>query len=119
MSLAFAQRTSDFRLHALHRTIEGQFFFGYQWSETAFRKSPELERTDCDSHQTEHLDVESRQHPADMPVLAFLEHDFKPAAFRPCTQNATLRDAQDLTILCSNPLRHGVNEFLVCHFRDL
>ena len=45
----------------------------------AFGQIAQLQRTDRHAHKPQHGDVEGFEQAPDLPVAAFVEHDFKPA----------------------------------------
>ena len=44
----------------------------------AFRQIPQLQLSNPDAYQPEHIDGECVQQTADVTVLAFVQHDFEP-----------------------------------------
>ena len=48
-----------------------------------FRQVAELQRADGDAYEPQHADVERRQQAPDLPVAAFVQHDFQPGVLSP------------------------------------
>src|SRR5579864_5042580 len=102
-----------------HRAIQRQFFFGAERAIGALRKLPQWQRTDCDSYQPKHLNSECRQHAPNMPILAFVEDDLKPAVFFSRAQQACLPRAQDVCILAVHAIYDRPNQFAVGYRSNL
>ena len=60
-----------------------------------FGQTPQLQRSYSHVPQSENLDAEGRQQPADLPVLSLIENDLKPAVRVPRRRIVTLLEKRN------------------------
>src|SRR5882724_1795688 len=85
-----------------HRAIERLFLFGGQRTSCALWQITEQERANPDAHQTKHFDLQRFEHPADVTILAFIQHYLKPRIAPTVTKCADCFYAQELALARAN-----------------
>src|SRR5579872_122202 len=101
------------------RAIQSQFLRGSQLAKRPFRDITKLQRTNRYSHQPQDLDTACFQHPANLPVLPFIERDLKPAVLLARTQDCRLRCPEDVSVLHLHAAHNRLDQSFVHNCADL